>query len=217
MPEQRKKSGVILPGIEHQVRTARRHADFQENLAQAVLHQHAGAARVQATRESRKLYNLCSQVQAEHMRLTCYLRLAINPHGILHASHTPRHRIEDLLVRHFLYRFPRYTIVLASARGTFIGWDRQIARSDQPLETVLARLEQSQPVDPLLQELKATDDGIWEAFYRSQYVKEKENPQLFRRNVPREFLKTDAFAVERKLGRRAKGLESFFWKREVQE
>ncbi len=162
----------------------------------------------QATPESRKLYNQCSQVNSELMKLTCYLRLRINPHSILYASHTPMHAIEGSLVAHFSYRFPKFVIVLGSKRGTFIGRNRSISQSDRPMQEILTALEKQFPVDPILHELQATDDNIWEAFYKSQYVKEKDNPVLFRRNVPKAVLKMDGFEEERKLSRKG-SLEQF--------
>ena len=210
----KRKKRFFSPGIEKQIEIARRHRDFEEGLVWRVASQGKSLASVQATPESRRLYNLYSQVMGETNRLACYLRLQINSHGILHASHTPVHQVEDLLVSHFLYRFPKYVVVLVSKRGTFVGRDHFISRSEESVENVIGRLERELPVDPILKELKETDDEVWEAFYQSQYVKEKHNQGLFLRNVPPRFLGMESFNVERKLFRRAKNLEGFLKERE---
>ena len=208
MPEQRKKQAFMIPRLEAQLHVAQRHSDFDPRLVEIVSKQPPNLVFAQATPESRKLYNQYSQVNSELMKLTCYLRLRINPHGILYASHTPLHAIEESLVSHFTYRFPKFVVVLGSKRGTFIGKNRSIARSQRPLPEVLAALEKQFPLDPILQDLQSMDDDVWEAFYKSQYVKEKDNPTLFRRQVPKQILKMDGFEEERKLSRKG-SLEKF--------
>lgn len=205
----KQKTPFISPSIERMAAMARRHREFDGQLVWKVSQQPPHLTRVQATPESRELYNMYSQVQMECHRLTCYLRLNINPHGILFAAYTPLHQVEDLLVSHFLYRFPLYVIVFASKRGTFIGRDKTVIRSQESFEKIIQQLENELPLDPILEELKDTDDEVWESFYRSQYVKEKHNQQLFSRNVPKQFLNMESFSVERKFSRR-EGLEGFF-------
>lgn len=203
------RRGGMHPGIQRQVDLAKRHQDFDEKLVWRIACEPPQLVAVQATQDSRKLYNLFNQVMTEVNRLTCYLRLTINPRGILHATHTPLHQVEDLLVSHFLYRFPRYVIVLDSKRGVFIGRNRTITRSPHPFAQVLHDLEDELPLDPILEELKDTDDDVWEAFYKSQVVKEKYNPQLFLKNVPRRFLSMDTFRVERELHHNTASLGTF--------
>lgn len=205
----RAKRRFVPPRIERQVAAARRHARFDQSLVERAMKQSPHLVRVQATPEARRLYNLSNQVSSEVNRLTCYLRLKINPHGLLYAKHTPDHRIEDLLVSHFLYRFPLYVILLGSKRGTFVGERQAIYRSSEPLAQLIEQLEKERPLDPILQELKATDDEVWEAFYQSQVVKEKHSQSRFLKNVPKRFLGMDSFEVERKSFRGTKGLEAF--------
>ena len=215
---QKRRKGNPITGLKRQIIGASRHSKFDQGLVERVLSQAAegclgnNLVSVQGTKEARELYNLHSQVMGEVNKLACYLRLNISPNGILFVEHTPEHRVEDLVVRHFRYRFPTYTIVMGSRRGIFVGDKEGIVRLNEPLGLVLDRLQEERGVDPILKELKETDDEIWEAFYQSQFVKQRENPRLFRRQVPGKFLKMESFQIERKVSR-GKGLEGFFEER----
>ena len=175
-------------GLEKQIATARRHRDYQEGLARTVARQPKSLVQAQATKEARRLYNLCNQVQMEAHRLTCFLRLNINRHGILYTSHTPQHEVEDLIVDHFAYRFPKFVIVLESTRGTFVGRGGVIQKYPHDLEKIMKLLEHELPVDPTLEELNQVNKGVWDAFYESQFITARENAALMKRQIPKKFL-----------------------------
>ncbi|MBU0952935.1 MAG: DUF4130 domain-containing protein [Nanoarchaeota archaeon] len=195
----RQKRRFAPPSWNQQLELARRHSSFKEDLLLKIETQDKRLVRVQATPEARTLYNCYSQVMTEINQLMNYLRFTINPHGILHVSYTPRHSIEDVVVAQFHRRFPRFAIVLASARGTFVADMMTVLQLTKPLADVILDLENQRPRDPFLKDLNNTDDAIWEAFYRSQRRTTERDPKRVAAIVPKRFQKMPSFQLEREL------------------
>ncbi len=185
--------------LKEQLKLARRHSGFMPSLIAGVMKQERPLVESQATPESRELYNMASSVYTEFRFLRCFIRLAVSTKGILSAKHTPEHRIEDMLVSHFSYRFPLFIIVLGSGRGTFIGKGGDVKRLDAPFESVVRTLESKMKENMMMKAASADDFSheTWEAFYKSQCA----HPSGRRRvsqAVPKKYLKMESFSEERK-------------------
>lgn len=177
------------------VKYARRHRDFEENDLEFLEQQTRGEVSSQATGESRRLYNMASNVRGEFDRLRGFLRLEINRHGILYARHTPEHGIEDMLVKHFMYRFPLFTIVLGSQRGTFIGRKNNIEKSVDSMDNIIRMLENTLPESRFLSDLGDYDPDTWKSFYDSQLnpSRQRKDPK---KRIALKYLKMEGFAHE---------------------
>ncbi|MFH1133693.1 MAG: DUF4130 domain-containing protein [Nanoarchaeota archaeon] len=89
------------------------------------------------------------EVKQELRRLKDFAQFKRPERGILHARLDVRHRIEDMLVSHYLQRFPGHSVVLESGRGIFIGEGSSgITRSEAPLGEVIASLQEKRPLMP---------------------------------------------------------------------
>jgi len=181
--------------VNQMVKYAKRHRDFGENDLRFLEKQGNGEVSAQASDESRKLYNMASDVRSELQKLKGFLRLDINRHGILYVRHTPENQTEDLLVWHFMYRFPLFTIVLGSQRGTFIGRKKTIEKSVDSMENIVRMLEETLPESRFLRDLGEYDPDTWKSFYDSQLnpSRERKNPK---RRIALKHLKMKGFAHE---------------------
>jgi len=193
-----------------QLRHAQRHKHYNPELIKKIQQQNPHLVKAQATRESRQLYNLSNQVMTELNRLTCFIRLHINKQGILYTEHTPEHQIEDLIVSHFMYRFPLFHIILSSKRGTFVGFENTILIYDEPLRKVMKKLEKQRTQNQILADIDVFDDSLWEAFYDSQTIAERRNPKRYLQNLPKRFHTLPSFKHERKRYHNSKELTNYF-------
>ena len=182
--------------INQKIEYAERHRDFDKSLAGAVLEQNPRLVNVQATRESRKLYNLCSKVHSELNHLVCFLRFNVNSTGILYAKHTPQNKIEDLILQFFIFRFPLFILVLESKRGIFVGYKNRIVKYEDSFENVMKKLEKIPKAE--LKDLEQFDNKIWESFYKSQIIKQRFNKKLFKKQIPKKYLKMQSFEIEKR-------------------
>jgi len=181
--------------VKQMVKYAKRHRNFGEDDLEFLREQNNGEISSQATDESRKLHNLASEVRGELQKLKGFLRLEINRHGILYIRHTPENQIEDLLVWHFMYRFPLFTIVMGSQRGTFIGRKKTIDKSVDSMENIICMLEETLSESRFLRDLGDYDPDTWRSFYDSQLnpSRERRNPK---RRIALKHLKMEGFAHE---------------------
>lgn len=180
--------------VQQMVRYARRHRNFRESDLDFLKEQNSGEISSQATPESRRLYNMASEVRGEVQKLKGFLRLEINRHGILYARHTPENGIEDLLLWHFMYRFPLFTIVIGSGRGTFIGRKKTVEKSVDSMENIIRMLEATLPESRFLRDLGEYDPETWKSFYDSQLNPSRERSP--RRRIALKHLRMEGFAHE---------------------
>jgi len=118
--------------------------------------------------------------------------------------------VEEMVVDFFMYRFPLFTIVLGSERGTFVGGNNQLKKYYVGMKEIIRRLEKKNPKSDLLQGFDQFDNKIWEAFYDSQDIKSRKNTKSFKANIPKRFLEgMGSFKHERKRMNKNKELNEF--------
>lgn len=190
---------------------AKRHQHFDRHRAAIddAMNQPEGVVYAQASPESRTLYNLYSNVQKEIEQLFSFLRLEVNRNGMLYLRHTPDHQIEDVLVGRFMERFPLFVIAMESDRGCFIGFQEEVKKYHASMANVLPLVESFQPASTFLKNLEDFDVALWQCFLESQTRKERINPKLFRKNVPKKFHTLKTFEHELRLHKANKTLAAF--------
>jgi probable DNA metabolism protein len=128
--------------------------------------------------EARRFMKFARAVGAEKYRATAFMRLQpIDQHKVLYGEFEIEHQTADLIMLHFMKRFPKYNIMIVFNNEVFIGRNRKIFR---------------QKVDRKKIELpKAPDDfeRYWLAFYRSQYIPERRNIKYLKRMIPQKYWK----------------------------
>jgi len=166
---------------------ASRHKDFQKDVFVRGARQHHALLRSKATPEAKKLHNWNRQVGMGYCKTISFLRLKTSKKGILYGEINPEHRIEDLVTRHFMKRFPTYMILIGSSRGTFLAVRNSYrGHVDQPLKQFLHQLESYLSDDHILADLDF-DESWWETYYDSQEIPERENKRLFLQFMPKKY------------------------------
>ncbi|MFH1055528.1 MAG: DUF4130 domain-containing protein [Candidatus Altiarchaeota archaeon] len=170
----------------------RRHREFDQRLCDAVAKQDPSLVENCATSESRKLYEMQRSVlRCMHLKKG-FMRLKISEHGILYAKTNLEHDVADLILNHFHNRFPTFHIALEHDKVTdVIQPDGRIIRYNLPLTEVLPTLESKLPRNPTLNEL-SNDEGLWETYYDSQQIMERDNPKLQQKMMPLKYRDKDA-------------------------
>ena len=126
--------------------------------------------------EAKKFLRLANDVGREKYRATAFMRLQpIDRHRVLYGEFEPQHQTAELIMLHFMKRFPRYNIMIVFNNEVYIGRNKEIFR---------------QPIDRKKIDLPKEKDDFeryWLAFYRSQYIPERRNLKYLKRMVPKKY------------------------------
>jgi probable DNA metabolism protein len=126
--------------------------------------------------EARKFLKLARAVGAEKYRATAFIRLQpIDQHLVLYGEFQIEHQTAELIMLHFMKRFPKYNIMIVFNDEVFIGRNKEIFRQG------LGKKKVALP--------KAPDEleRYWLAFYRSQYIPERRNLKYLQRMIPKKY------------------------------
>jgi len=162
------------------------------------------------TKKARKLYEMSREVSKEIHLKKSFTRLSISEYGILYTSLEFTHRIEHILLRSFTSRFPTFTIIIESKgkRACYIGKKgKETEEVKAPLRQVLKNLESRLEKDSFLQGLWKGEE-LWENYYSSQYIKERRNLKLLKKNMPKKFLQHNS--AEQRTWKRSRDLRDYF-------
>ena len=128
--------------------------------------------------EARKFMKLARAVGVEKYRATAFIRLQpIDQHRVLYGEFQIEHQTADLIMLHFMKRFPKFNIMIVFNDEVFIGRNKEIFRQ------ALGKRKIDLP--------KAPDEfeRYWLAFYRSQYIPERRNIKYLKRMIPKKYWK----------------------------
>ena len=126
--------------------------------------------------EARKFMKLARAVGVEKYRATAFMRLQpIDQHRVLYGEFAIEHQTAELIMLHFMKRFPKYNIMIVFGDEVYVGRDKEIFRQ---------KINQKKIDLP-----KAPDDfeRLWLAFYRSQYIPERRNIKYLKRMIPQKY------------------------------
>jgi probable DNA metabolism protein len=126
--------------------------------------------------EARQFMKLARAVSAEKYRATAFMRLQpINQHKVLYGEFQIEHQTAELIMLHFMKRFPRYNIMIVFNDEVFIGRDKEIFRQKVNRQKIKLPKE------------KDEFEHYWLAFYRSQYIPERRNIKYLKRMIPQKY------------------------------
>lgn len=128
--------------------------------------------------EARKFHRLAREVGAERYRATAFMRLKpIDQHRVLFGEFEIKHQTGDLIMLHFMKRFPRYNIMIVFGDEVYIGRNQEIFKEK------INRKKIDLPKE------KDEFERYWLAFYRSQFIPERKNLRYLKRMIPKKYWK----------------------------
>ncbi len=159
---------------------AARHHDYKEAILDKVIEQYEtkGPSYVlcKVSNEARIFRNWARQVKFERHRAIALIRLIpIEQRGVLYGEFEVRHKTHELIMLHFMKRFPTYSILIFFGNEACVGRDGEIFR-----ETV------ERPNIPIV---KDEFEKYWLTFYKSQYIEERRNIPYLKRMLPKKYWK----------------------------
>jgi len=128
--------------------------------------------------EARKFHHLAREVGAERYRATAFMRLQpIEQHNVLFGEFEIKHQTGELIMLHFMKRFPRYNIIITFGHEVYIGRNNEIFKEKIDRKKVVLPKE------------KDEFEKYWLAFYRSQFIPERKNLRYLKRMIPKKYWK----------------------------
>jgi probable DNA metabolism protein len=128
--------------------------------------------------EAKKFLKLARAVGAEKYRATAFIRLQpIDQHRVLYGEFQIEHQTAELIMLHFMKRFPKFNIMIVFNNEVFIGRNKEIFRQ----EVGKRKVELPKAQDEF--------ERYWLAFYRSQYIPERRNLKYLQRMIPKKYWK----------------------------
>ena len=197
--------------IEKNFNLASRHGKFNFKVMQVLKNQEDSEINSHSTKEARQVYNWNRQVGGTYQRAREFARLKISKFGIVYGKIEPEHYVEDLVARWFLSRFPLFTIMIESPRGTFVvSKNSSLTVYKEKIEQLLPEFEKNQPENEILADLEDfNDDEFWERYYDSQLIKERKNRRYFLHSIPKKFHNWESLGLERRKFGKNKALSEF--------
>jgi probable DNA metabolism protein len=133
--------------------------------------------------EAKKFYSLAAAVAREKHRAISFLRLQPvtltlgeeKQQQVLYGEFELEHQTAELVMLHFMKRFPRYGIMIIFGKEAYLGYRGEI------------RQEQIERSAIILPAVKDDFERYWLAFYRSQYIPERKNLRYLKRMLPKKY------------------------------
>jgi probable DNA metabolism protein len=128
--------------------------------------------------EARKFHHLAREVGAEKYRATAFMRLQpIDQHRVLFGEFEIKHQTGELIMLHFMKRFPRYNIMIIFGNEAYVG------RNNEIFKEKINRSKVTLPKE------KDEFEKYWLVFYRSQFIPERKNLRYLKRMIPKKYWK----------------------------
>lgn len=126
--------------------------------------------------EAKKFLDYARQVSSEYHKAVSFIRLKpIDQHQVLMGEFEIRHQTAELIMQHFMRRFPTYAVMIILGEQVYIGknkeiYQRKIEKRKVALPTVVDEYEK-----------------YWLTFYKTQFIPERKNLRYLRQMIPKKY------------------------------
>ncbi|HOU69939.1 MAG TPA: DUF4130 domain-containing protein [Methanothrix sp.] len=145
-------------------------------------------------KEDIRIKRMADEVSGEVHRMKAFVRLSSLGSGALYGYLKPRHKIGETVCDHFARRNQGMMVLLGNGRESWMSYCRvgRIWREKgNGLGEGLERLKSALQIEDCRHNDAVPDnldaEGIWQAYYDSQYCPERKNLALYRRHMPRRY------------------------------
>jgi probable DNA metabolism protein len=178
------------------------HSECDERLLARAEEIGSNELEISLRREDVRIRRMVNSVMGEVHRMKAFVRLSALGPCILFGFLKPRHRIGEVVCDHFARRNAGMIVVVGSGSESWISLcrDGRIWRArGNGLEESLERLKSSLITGECGQDGTGADqvdvDGLWQAYYDSQYCPERKNMAAFRRHMPKRDLESAGLRI----------------------
>jgi len=128
--------------------------------------------------EAKKFRELARQVRWEYGRAISFIRLRpVDQHRVLFGEFEIKHQTAEMIMQHFIDRFPQYNIMLVFGEDVYIGRENEIFKEKINRKKVV------------LPEKKDEFEKYWLTFYKTQFIPQRRNIRYLKRMIPKKYWK----------------------------
>jgi probable DNA metabolism protein len=190
------------------------HRDSNERLLARAGRMKAAELEVSLQREDIRIKRMVNEVAGEMHRMKAFVRLSSLGPCVLYGYLKPRHKIAECICEHLARRNAGMIVVLGNGSESWISFFREgrtLRGRGRGLGESLERLESAMQIEDGGQDESCSEkldvEGLWQAYYDSQYCPERKNLAAFHRHMPRR--DQEAAGLRLVQNRRDTTLESF--------
>jgi probable DNA metabolism protein len=156
--------------------------------------------------EARKLYSMHKKVAGYIHKKKSFMRFRLSRKEVLYSDIRLEYPIERNLLIHFHKRFPLFYVVIQSGMITWwISPQGSISKKRKGVEKVVKELEK-RANNNIVQDMEFDEDW-WPEYYASQFIKQRKNLKLMRKQMPKYLLEEGS--EEARIYLRSKSLKEF--------
>ncbi len=145
-----------------------------------------------------KMRRKIGEVRSEIHRSRGFVRFNSINDTILFGYIKPEHNIGRLVADIFARRFQKNIIILGNEHKVWVSYYSNMSYLRHETSKSLNKIKEE--VKSLINSNPEMDiEKIWQVYYESQFIKERENHKLFYKNMPKQHLKSAGNKIESKL------------------
>jgi probable DNA metabolism protein len=153
---------------------------------------------ISADLEIVKIRRKIGEVRSEIHRMRGFVRFNSINDNILFGYMNPEHKIGRLITDIFAKRFQKNIVIIGNDHKVWASYYSE--KSYKRYENSRSLKETLEEIQILIRSNKELNiSRIWQVYYDSQYIKEKENHKLFYKNMPKKHLKSAGNNIELRL------------------
>ncbi len=157
--------------------------------------------------EARRLYSLHRKVAGYIHKKKSFMRFKLSETGVLYSEVKLEYPIERNLLIHFHKRFPLFYIVIKSRKKSWwISPEGNIDWKKEEIKKVVKELDKEAKNNSIVKGMEFNEDW-WPEYYESQFIRQRKNLKLMRKQMPRYLLEEDS--EEARIYLRTKPLKDF--------
>ena len=165
-----------------------RHSKCNPNLLFEVENTSESILRNYGSQFARKINRMLSEIFCELERNRQFTRTNLNNRGVLYGKITLSHQSEDELLKYFHDRFPNCFICLFNINNNeTITMNEQgiIQKFQESLAYTVQKVSINRPITPYFEDISMNNEEIYQEFYSSQFIANRENRKYFKKMIPK--------------------------------
>lgn len=166
------------------------------------------------TKMAKKAVKMIREVFREVYRAKQFTRTKLNNRGVLYGIVFLKHNVMDLVLTYFHERWPQCIICLFNEHTHKTGIMNENGNFrvyEKPLEVVVKKISERRSIDPYFEDIQFSSEKIFETFYKTQNIDQRENQDYFKKMIPDKCFKLPGLrnGIEKRFSNKYKRLDEF--------